>query len=173
MNSFKPFVVKGFYPKELIELLKLQVSNMKADDFADVDNSVFYRKQVHNHPLFQALHHLMVDRVSKILNRPLVASYVFTSMYFEGAGECPKHVDRPQCQYTVDLCIDQREIWPFFAETEPGNPQSVQKFELEPGDALILSGTEHPHWREKIQPGNYCDLAFFHFVNPDFQGDLS
>lgn len=167
--GFRPFVVKGFYPKELIELLQVQCEHLKHDPSLDTDTEVFKRRQAHNHPLFSVLHGLMLERVEKLLNRELKPSYVFASMYFTGAGECPKHTDRPQCKYTVDLCIGQKEVWPFFAEVDG----KTERFDLEPGDALILSGTDHLHWREKIQDGNFCDLAFFHFVDRSFQGGLN
>lgn len=166
--GFRPFVVKGFYSKEMIELLQLQISLLKNDPSIQIDDEIFKRKEAHNHSLFSALHFLMRERIENLLDRNLKNTYTFASMYFEGAGECPKHVDRPQCKYTVDLCIGQKQVWPFFAEF--GGEKL--EFHLEPGDALILSGTDHPHWREKIQDGNFCDLAFFHFVDRNFNGGL-
>lgn len=168
-KSFEPFIIKNFYSKELIELLQLQCQNLISDPNVPVDEKEFKRKFVHRHGLFEALHFLMNDRMEKVLKRKLKPSYSFVSMYFESNGFCPKHTDRPQCKYTVDLCIDQKKPWSFFAENTKGE---TLKFDLEIGDALILSGTDHVHWREKIQKKNFCNLAFFHFVDQNYQGGL-
>lgn len=167
-DNFDPILIKNFYSHDLVELAQKQLDAIKTTQLSETDNAEFNRFYYHDHPFFVALHELQQKRVQKILNRELRRSYCFASMYFAGTGKCPKHTDRPQCKYTVDVCFNQKEPWPFFVES----PQ-LHKFSMEPGDAIILSGTEHPHWREPIQSGNFCDLVFFHYVDPDFTGSLT
>lgn len=171
--DFEPFMIKNFYSKDLVDLVNLQLSELKKQSeqsgSIQTEYELFNRLEFHDHPLFRALHLLQQKRIEDVLKRPLIPSYVFASMYFEGKGKCPRHTDRPQCRYTVDVCFNQKKPWTFFAEHEG----KTFSFDMEPGDALILSGTDHPHWRENIQEDNFCDLAFFHYVDTDFKGDLS
>ncbi len=167
--GFDPFVVRGFYSEDLLGLIRMQLSNLKAEQGPE-DHQIFHRREYHDHPLFQALHQLMVPRIERYLKRPVKPSYVFTALYFSGKGQCPPHRDRPQCRYTVDICLDQAYAWDFVAKNREG---SARSFLLRPGDAIIMSGTHHEHWRPtRLAENNFCDLAFFHFVDPDFGGSL-
>ena len=64
----------------------------------------------------------------------------------------------------IDLNANQKEPWAINVDGED--------YFLNPGDALLYSGTDHWHYREKIQENNFCDLAFFHFVPINFEGEL-
>lgn len=176
MPGFEPKLIKNFYSEDMVALAQMQINLLKAAGLGEIDEQ-FNRRWFHKHPLFVALHELQKKKVEEIIGRPLKLSYCGVSMYFEGTGKCDRHTDRPQCKYTVDVCFNQKEPWPFFAETEQPataweTEKIVHKLIMEPGDAIILSGTDHPHWREPIQPGNFCDLVFFHYVDADYSGSL-
>jgi hypothetical protein len=130
-------------------------------DVGAPDKDRFNRYWFHNLPLLVKLHKEL--KVDEIFGEPVKPSYVFLSMYGD-EGICPLHTDRPQCKYTADLCIDQKEVWPIMVSDE--------EYLLQPGEALCYSGTDHPHYRNRIQPGNFCNLAFFHFVPVAFEGRL-
>ncbi len=168
--GFDPGIIREFFPPVMMDLLRLQVAQIKHNPEIVYVGGDFNRKQVHNQPLFRALQILMVPRLEELLERPLLATYSFVSIYEAGKGKCPKHIDRPQCRYTLDLCIDQKIPWAFHAKTEDGRER---RFSMNPGDAILLSGTHHEHWRPDMQLDNFCDLAFFHFVDKDFTGDLN
>jgi hypothetical protein len=80
----------------------------------------------------------------------------------------------------LDYCVNQNEPWDIFVNnTDLVEDTSIDQlninakpYTLMENDALILSGTQHWHYRNKIQQGNFCDLLFFHFVDGDFQGTL-
>jgi hypothetical protein len=164
----QPQVIRNFFSKDLMDLLRFQVSMFKSENGpllgVETERSEFYRKQIHSPELFKALHILMQGRACELFPERVKASYVFVSMYEDERSICPLHTDRPQCKYTVDLCIDQLKPWDIFINDEP--------YSLEPGDAVIYSGTDHPHYRKQIEKGNFCDLAFFHFVPENFNGGL-
>jgi len=164
----EPVLVKNFYSSDMIALMQKQMDVLKREAKFQ-DNDRFHRLEYHNHPLFKALHELQIQKAKDLFQADIKPTYCFASMYFEGEGYCPKHTDRPQCKYTVDLCVNQVKPWSFFAEC--GDRQ--YEFLMEPGDAILLSGTDHPHWRDKIQPDNFCDLVFFHYVDQDFQGEMN
>lgn len=168
--NFEPTIIKNFYSEDMVALVQYQMEVLKRNRMGTVDTKVFKRLEFHEHPMFKALHELQKARVEIFLERKLKISYNFAAMYFEGEGECPPHTDRPQCKYTVDVCFNQKQPWRFFAKNSKG---VIQYFDMQPGDAIILSGTEHEHWREKIQPGNFCDLVFFHYVDTNFDETLN
>lgn len=164
----EPFVIRNFYSSDLLELLQLQVDILKntRDPSIDVDRSLFFRRGVHNPGMFKALHNsrTMAQKVVGIFPEKVKPSYVYVSMYEDPRSICPLHTDRPQCKYTIDLCISQGEPWEIFVNDVA--------YLLNPGDALCYSGTDHPHYRNKIKEGNFCNLAFFHFVPENFTGGL-
>lgn len=164
----EPYVIKNFFSEDLMDLLRFQVSVFKSEAGPGVgvenDREVFFRKQVHNPHLFRALHALMKKRACETFGEEVKPSYVFVSMYDDDRAICPLHTDREQCKYTIDLCLDQKEPWEIFINDVA--------YLLEPGDAVVYSGTDHPHYRNRIAKGNFCDLAFFHFVPKSFSGGL-
>jgi hypothetical protein len=176
----KPFVIKNFFDVKMIKLLQFQVDLLKKSNIQR-DDSVFHRKQVHNHPLLKVLHEQMTEEANLLFSEKLKPSYVFLSMYFEGQGQCPIHVDRPQCYRTIDVCLNQKKVWPIYVNHEHEYDEKniglikvhATAYELEIGDAVCYSGTHHPHFRNGSDSDNFCDLAFFHFVQEDFQGDLN
>jgi hypothetical protein len=162
----KPEIIKQYFHNDIMYLIRKEIDWLKSGMAEGVDQDLveFKRLEQHNTPFFCALHSMITDRVSEYLGVKVKPSYCFTSMYYTGEGVCPPHTDREQCKYTVDLCVNQNETWGIFVDGE--------EYHLEKGDALIYSGTDHLHYREKIQPTNFCDLVFFHFVPVDFEGPL-
>ncbi len=144
-------------------------------DAAEPEENRFNRWFWHNLPLLRKLHNgpEMIKIASDLAGMPLKPSYVFLSMYGKD-GVCPKHTDRPQCQFTIDLVVRQDGTWPIYVDEIP--------YELGEGEALFYSGTGQPHYRKKMaqdgrglkngQAMTFCDLAFFHFVSIDFQGQV-
>jgi hypothetical protein len=129
------------------------------------DDFMFYRYYLHNPSFLKVMHKKLLPLAQEKFNTELKMSYSFLSMYIKGIGICPLHTDRPQCRYSIDLCLDQISPWPIFINDV--------EYLLQPNEALLYSGVEHPHYRNKIQPDNYVSLAFFHFVDADFEGDLN
>jgi hypothetical protein len=161
-----PKVIKGFFTEEQLKAIKDEIAFMKEGNDPQVESEYgeFNRRYRHNNPLFKEMHYEIADKVSLLLGTKVKPSYVFCSMYHPSIGICPPHVDRPQCKYTLDVCINQKEPWAI-------NIAGVDYY-LEESEAMLYSGTDHWHYRDKIQEGNYCDLVFFHFVHHDFTGPL-
>jgi hypothetical protein len=128
-----------------------------------IDDLSFNRHHVNDDESLVKIHEYLVPWLSKHLGKPVKKSYCFLSIYREG-GVCPRHVDRPQCEYTIDVCISQGEPWTIYVDDLPYN--------LLENDALIYSGTKSPHYRQRMKTGNHCFLVFFHFVGIEFEGSL-
>ena len=161
-----PELRKNFFHEDIMFLIRREISWLKSGHAEGVmqDLEVFKRLEQHSNPFFGVLHEMITPRVSELLGVQVKPSYNFTSMYYTGEGICPPHKDRDPCKFTVDLCVNQNENWGIIVEGE--------EFMLDEGDVLLYSGTDHLHKREKIQPTNYCDLVFFHFVPVDYEGQL-
>lgn len=173
----KPQIVTPFSP-EILQSLSRHVEEVRRlfdwpgipyhdKDVADGDK--FNRWYWHNLPLLKALHNSkeFVRFASEHFGRDLMPSYSFLSMYGP-EGVCPIHTDRPQCQYTIDLCLRSDGEWPIYVDDE--------EFISKPGEALAYSGTGQVHYRKPMRENGTCkfmDLAFFHFVPTDWQGPLS
>ena len=122
-----------------------------------------------------------------MVGEPVEASYNFLSLY-TSRGECAVHMDAPEAKYTLDLCVDQGAPWPiYFSKVQPWpepltevwrnvewenniKRSSVQEFipySLEPGQAVIFSGSSQWHYRNPIPvtgEKRFCTLLFFHFI---------
>jgi hypothetical protein len=164
----------------------------------DVDNQTFFRTQAHNVPFFVAIHHQLTDVASEILGEKVKPSYVFLSRYTD-QGICPLHMDRHQCRYTLDYLIRQSsdKPWPIYVSDQmsdeerlalddipgAGHPQTDEEIggvkgaqtwhqvDMEPNDAVALSGSHSWHYRDRIPEGT-ADLLFFHFVPESYNGSL-
>lgn len=124
---------------------------------------LYKRKWIHNPSLLVDVHKDLVSVASKLAHRNLKKSYCYLSLYTT-KGICPPHKDRPQCQYTLDLCVSQKKPWSFFVDD--------REFLLSENDALFYNGTKSLHYRNRIAPDNTCSLVFFHFVDSHFRGTL-
>jgi hypothetical protein len=184
----KPVILRNILSDHELKMMQKFCLDLYKNGRIEHDTEDYHRKFVHNHQAFQIYHHKKFQKIaSGYFEEPLKPSYCFTSMYDKSEGFCPYHTDRAQCYRTVDLCINQNEAWPIYVaskETDIKYDYSYymskqeyyrslgEQYLLEPGDALLYSGTQFPHWREKIQHDNFCHLAFFHFVPKDFQDGL-
>lgn len=156
--------------------------------------SKFGRRYAHNVGFFVGIHHQLKDYASELFGEKVKPSYVFLSMYDKG-GQCPLHIDRPQCRYTIDYLIQQEQDdpWPIaigpqmsdevvltIKDTHPTTIESRQSVidsvdwttaNLRPNDAVCYSGTNAWHYRPEPSKGT-ADLVFFHFVPEAFRGSL-
>jgi hypothetical protein len=147
----------------------------------------FGRFVVHDHPFFTELQQRTVPWVSEVVGEPVEPRYNFLSLY-TSKGVCAVHMDAPEAKWTLDLCIDQGAPWPIhFSDVQPW-PDSVDEgwrndgwekyikdsrslgfssYALEPGQAVIFSGSSQWHYRDLMPAGSgkqFCTLLFFHFI---------
>lgn len=175
----KPILLNQLFSDSVFSKIKDIVTSVKNEKKYFEDNELFFRKYIIDHEGLQNIHQKISHLVSGIIEEKFVPSYNFVSIYGLGLGECPVHIDRPQCQLTVDVCVNQNEPWPLYVDhrfkyltyeevfkNADDIKQNSVEYLLNPGQALLYSGTHHPHWRNKIQKENYCDMIFFHFIKP-------
>lgn len=168
--------------------IKETIASLEFNRFETHESPYMGRIIVHNHAYFAELQKEILPLVSELAGEPLDPLYNFLSLYTT-LGRCPVHMDSPEAKWTLDLCIDQSEPWPIqfskivpwpedldtgglrFEDWKPDvAPLRSLRFEpytLQPGEALIFSGSSQWHFRDPIPNAggkSFCNLLFFHFV---------
>jgi hypothetical protein len=131
------------------------------------------RYVAHNESVARFFHYQIANAVSAIAGEVVKPSYVYLGSYLSGA-ELKKHIDRPQCEFSVTLCLDfspEPELatsWPIRLDTLEGTVTLYQAL----GDGLVYRGTKVPHYRDALEEGHTSTSIFFHYVAADFSGPL-
>ena len=126
--------------------------------------------------------------IEKIINIKLIPTYNYSRKYFRNSV-LYAHRDRPSCEISATICIDQdtdnKRPWPIWLkndknyanQTYAGAYEISQKLDedlrkqsgckkilMEPGDVLIYQGINVLHWRDQLE-GNFSKNVFIHYVN--------
>ena len=126
--------------------------------------------------------------IEKIINIKLIPTYNYSRKYFRNSV-LYAHRDRPSCEISATICIDQdtdnKKPWPIWLkndknyanQTYAGAYEISQKLDddirkqsgckkilMEPGDVLIYQGINVLHWRDQLE-GNFSKNVFIHYVN--------
>jgi hypothetical protein len=131
------------------------------------------RYAAHDESVARFFHHQVANAVGAVVGEAIKPSYVYLASYLSGA-ELKKHIDRPQCEFSVTLCLDfspEPELatsWPICLDTPEGTVTVYQAL----GDGLVYRGTKVPHYRHVLAEGNTSTSIFFHYVPADFSGPL-
>lgn len=128
----------------------------------------FNRWQYHELPVAKELHNSVELNLNtfNLFGKMVRPSYCFVSMYGPD-GVCPLHVDRPPCQFTIDLLLDGGEDWPIYIEDKP--------YILKSGQAICYSGTGQKHHRRPMRESSnsrFANLVFFHYVLHNWPGSI-
>lgn len=124
------------------------------------------RRHVRNDDPFAGLvHRELTPRVQAALRRAVKPSYSFLACYGE-EGTLPAHRDREQCRYTFDLCLENGPArpWPLYV--------AGRAYPMKANEGLLYHGCELTHSR-RGRPSAAVHIALFHFVDADFEGELS
>ena len=110
----------------------------------------------------------LLDTTNKILEKKtklkLSPTYSYTRLYKNG-DILKKHKDRFSCEISGTLNLGG-DMWPIFLKDT--NKKKI-KIKLNPGDALLYSGSILPHWRERFT-GYMCGQVFLHYNNKAKKG---
>jgi hypothetical protein len=132
------------------------------------------RYVAYNDPVARFFHQHIAKTVAAVAGEPVKPSYVYLASYLSGA-ELKKHTDRPQCEFSVTLCLDfspepaLKTPWPIELDTPGGSVKVYQAL----GDGLAYRGTRLPHYRGILGEGKTSTSIFFHYVPEEFTGSLN
>ena len=180
------FKKEGFYvyenaiSEDTVNLLKTQFEMMmnvsahrdgiKELDYKNItkysDKQVPHSYPQYAHHAFESLMLVIQPKVEEVTGLTLYPCYTYARAMYEGAIML-KHKDRPSCQYSVTMCIDEDKDceYPIYMENYAGEVSEVY---LAPGDMIVYNGTELNHWRERYI-GKRQIQAFLHYVDANGQ----
>lgn len=164
-NLYK--VVKNVLSPDTLELVKntLLISKQVAyfekganqtnlTAFGDEQSPISYCN--YSHAINDALSLTLLPAMEEVTGLELFPTYTYSRIYWKGST-LAKHTDRPSCQYSATLCIDNDpEPWGIYMA---GN----QVF-LEPGDMVVYQGCDIEHWRDPYE-GRQQIQVFLHYVD--------
>lgn len=173
-----------FDEKILVETRKL-IGKLFSDELEKEEFFNFGRLVIHDHTYFNQLQNTVTDLVSEVTQELVEPYYNFLALY-NNFGVCKVHMDALFAKWTLDLCIDQSELWPIYLSQVLPWPENLNyveedweskiknnpdnnfsEYNLEVGGGIIFSGSSQWHYLERIlqkQQQNYCHLIFFHFI---------
>ncbi len=188
-SNFKAKKQKGIFSEKVLRECRELIADLTTNELEKQELLRMGRLVVHNHPYFTRLQNTFVDLVSEIAQEPVEPFYNFLSLY-NNLGNLEVHMDAPYAKWTLDVCIEQSDIWPiYFSQVEPwpedfdytgddwetyikeDKKNHFSKYDLNIGDGIVFAGSAQWHYRNRmIQLGkdnrknNYCHLIFFHFI---------
>ena len=166
-------VLRDLFPVTVLRYLTAHMRYLQAKGALFKCTQVPERSAIQYHSMFDFFHYQLAHYLNRLMLEKIKASYAFASIYHEGAV-LHRHTDRPQCRWNLSLVLGtQPEVtnetaWPIYLDIEG----KVVDVRLLPGDAVLYSGTDIPHWRDAQPPGLESVVCFFHFVPQDFAAPL-
>jgi hypothetical protein len=173
------------FDNQVMEKIRQTIRTLPPHLLENHEAEKFGRLVVHDHPFFTDLQRTLQPLVSELAGETIEPCYNFLSLYSQ-FGNCQPHLDAPEAKWTLDVCIDQTDIWPIhFSQTVPWpedfsyqgddwqtfvkqSPDLLFKsFSLQPNEAVLFSGSSQWHYRESlanVAKGGFCTLLFFHFL---------
>ena len=126
------------------------------------DGQVPKAHSVYGDPAFDHLCVFCLPLIEAVVQKELAPTYTYARIYKPGA-ELKIHKDRPSCEHSVSLCLNQNLIseWPLMFEDFKSE---IGGANLNPGDGVIYKGTDLRHWREPFKGNKQCQL-FMHYVD--------
>ena len=158
-------VVKGFIPHYFSLYLRnyftLRVQN---DPSLGGDPQVPLSHSVYGDPAFEMVMAMSTEDIGKIVGKNLFPQYTYARIYKNGS-DLKIHTDRPECQYSVTLCLggEYEKPWPIWIKDYSGKSHEVP---LDAGDWGGYHGTELEHWRDKFEGETQYQL-FMHYVDTE------
>jgi hypothetical protein len=157
-KDFKYKIINNFLSKDEIILLNQYCvyrhrNNINSFDIRMSPNGdTFFI----NDPLMESILKIKTSLVENESGLKLFPTYTYWRMYTYGSS-LKKHRDRPSCEISLTIKIGSDGTkWPIFVDGTP--------IELNDGDALLYSGCEVLHWREKFN-GDWNSQVFIHYVD--------
>lgn len=137
------------------------------------DGQVEHRLVSHNEPVARFIQRQLVTAVSALAGRSVKPSYAYVAAY-QGGAALARHTDRPQCEYTLSVCVD------FSPETSGPCPWSLNldvdkrtvKVLQRPGEGLLFRGRRIVHHRDRLASRSNVTNVLLHYVDSAFSGSL-
>eukprot|EP01125_Pyxidicula_operculata_P016835 TRINITY_DN5832_c0_g1_i1.p1 TRINITY_DN5832_c0_g1~~TRINITY_DN5832_c0_g1_i1.p1 ORF type:complete len:514 (+),score=70.23 TRINITY_DN5832_c0_g1_i1:81-1544(+) len=182
------FVLRNILPTYARQVFAHGFRQLIKNGRIELGDSQAKRYRSMNDRISRILHFALVDLGRSLIAHEIVPTYTYFGGYVEGA-ELEPHSDRPQCEFTMSLTLEQFPIvddpWelglgykPLFEKNDtystgtqdwPGE-EDQRWAHLYAGDGLMFMGRHLIHFRRGLLgEGRWLNQVFLHHVNHDFE----
>ena len=159
-QKIEKFIPPSFstYLRNYFTLRAQNDSSLRGDDQAPNSHCVY------GDPAFDMFMFMSTEDIGRIVGKKLIPQYTYARIYKNGS-DLKIHSDRPECQYSVTLCLggEYENPWSIWIKDYAGKSHEVA---LDEGDMVVYHGTELEHWRDKFD-GNTQYQLFLHYVDSE------
>lgn len=172
----------GLLDSTSCEAMVSELFNLVSQNKTQNDSQCPLSEAVYGAPVFDSILEQLLPKFELATGKKLLPTYSYARLY-KNNEELRPHTDRPSCEISATLTIgfDSDSPWGFFIGdyTDDENSKkfitqqeeikyitNISKLEMLPGDAVLYSGMNKPHWREKFS-GQWHAQVFLHYVDAD------
>lgn len=159
--------IKNMFNQEQIDALLLEIHNNRTDPNTPEEYRPFEEEGLGRVMIPFRTPKIVEDRVMEIaaqyghpdLKFTHITSFEYNAKF--GQSKLPVHTDKNASQFTIDYQLRSNFDW--------SNYVLGKKFTLKDNDALIFSGSNQLHWRQKrkLVEGEYKHMITWHMAMPD------
>ena len=163
--------VNNIFHPQLVEYLKIGSQMLEFEALEEANNEREVVKTSNQHSIAKYASTIgenlliyLTPIYSQISGKNLIPTYSFFRKYFQ-TNILEKHQDRPSCQFSATIQIDNSkdESWPIWIQSKNGQDIECNS---KIGDAIFYKGCEVLHWREELKYEHSSHL-FLHWVDGD------
>lgn len=158
-------IIKNFIPKEFCKFIQIYFK-IKQDSLDYViDDQCPLSKSFYADTLIETLLLTSCKKLSEISGVDLLPQYSYARVYAKG-DHLKKHIDRPECQFSVTVCLGRPQNEPNSAiyMSKQNDENTGTELFLEEGDLCLYRGTEIYHWRKPFEQSWFLQ-AFMHYTD--------
>jgi hypothetical protein len=168
--------LRSLLPPPYVRAMQEYTRSLVTEGHLELGDAQGDRRYVaHNDAVAHWLHRRLLGAVQARVLATIRPSYSYLLAYLEGAQLAP-HTDRAQCELTVSLAVDATPdesvegAWPLhIRQTPDSQPVAVM---LAPGDAVLFTGRQLEHHRDRLAAGRTSASLLLHFVDTAFTDSL-
>ena len=168
-------IVNNVLNKDLLELIQNYYRENISKNVWILGDRQSKRFKAHNEPMSRFMHYEILPLIEKIVGKVLKPTYTYLSAYVKGS-DLPPHTDRSDCEYTVSFIVDKPKDcnWNIYVHKPQQPVKHKGRYKITPpldecvpvdcdaGGLMIFQGTDHIHFREKLE-GDYYNILLLHY----------
>jgi len=174
-DEFNPIVVKGIVNEDIFPIIQQYYHDGINNKNLVLGDRQSNRYKSYNEVVSRVLQYEILPLIEKITGKILKPTYTYLSAYTKNA-DLPPHTDREDCEFTVSFVIDKPEEtnFPIYVDLTKQPEKHKGRYDKKPeksncikiecnsNDLIIFSGTDHIHYREKLNTDYFITLLL-HF----------
>lgn len=178
-NEYNPAIIEKTVNDEAIKLIGDYYYDGIKSGFFDLGDRQSNRYKSRNDPVSRMLQYELLPLIEHFTGKKLRPTYTYLSCYIKDS-DLPAHTDQADCEYTCSYILKKPEgaKWPIYAHKikqprkfkgrYPYTPSTSEAWacDCEAGGIMCFNGTDHIHWREKLEY-EYYYIALLHYRQID------